>query len=347
MRLTSRASIRPVSHGAGPGSPPGRRLKANGSPHGRRSHPLRYPGPGGLARGRAQSARRRRQERPARGASFLHFLRYPRRRRAAVAAHAGAVSRGNDGRPAAPVLGPGGDRGRLRGRRVLRRHSGAPEPCRLRRSRASSILRCSSACNSRRSASQRRAEEAEGGARRSLRAQERGAARPPAEHKARARPALGRGADPGQPRAAPQAPGRRRRTSRPAAARSCGSTASARNRRRPDRPEVRASRRPSSEPAVAYSSKPSLHRLAFEQADLIKTRMESDTFGPIEVPADRYWGAQTERSRRNFRIGEERMPRADHPRARDRQARGGRGEPANSARSMRGARRRSRARRRR
>ncbi|MEZ5786352.1 MAG: class II fumarate hydratase [Xanthobacteraceae bacterium] len=38
------------------------------------------------------------------------------------------------------------------------------------------------------------------------------------------------------------------------------------------------------------------------------TRTESDTFGPIEVPADRYWGAQTERSRRNFRIGEERMP---------------------------------------
>ena len=40
-----------------------------------------------------------------------------------------------------------------------------------------------------------------------------------------------------------------------------------------------------------------------------KTRVETDTFGPIEVPADRYWGAQTERSRRNFRIGEERMPR--------------------------------------
>jgi fumarate hydratase class II len=39
-----------------------------------------------------------------------------------------------------------------------------------------------------------------------------------------------------------------------------------------------------------------------------KTRIETDTFGPIEVPADRYWGAQTERSRRNFRIGEERMP---------------------------------------
>ncbi len=39
------------------------------------------------------------------------------------------------------------------------------------------------------------------------------------------------------------------------------------------------------------------------------TRTETDSFGPIEVPADRYWGAQTERSRNNFRIGEERMPR--------------------------------------
>ena len=38
------------------------------------------------------------------------------------------------------------------------------------------------------------------------------------------------------------------------------------------------------------------------------TRSESDTFGAIEVPADRLWGAQTERSRRNFRIGDERMP---------------------------------------
>ena len=38
------------------------------------------------------------------------------------------------------------------------------------------------------------------------------------------------------------------------------------------------------------------------------TRTETDTFGPIEVPADRYWGAQTERSLRNFVIGDERMP---------------------------------------
>ena len=37
-------------------------------------------------------------------------------------------------------------------------------------------------------------------------------------------------------------------------------------------------------------------------------RTETDSFGPIEVPADRYWGAQTQRSLQNFRIGGERMP---------------------------------------
>jgi fumarate hydratase, class II len=38
------------------------------------------------------------------------------------------------------------------------------------------------------------------------------------------------------------------------------------------------------------------------------TRTETDSFGPIEVPTDRYWGAQTQRSRQNFRIGRDRMP---------------------------------------
>src|SRR5438477_10404203 len=38
------------------------------------------------------------------------------------------------------------------------------------------------------------------------------------------------------------------------------------------------------------------------------TRMEKDSFGPIEVPADRLWGAQTQRSLANFRISSERMP---------------------------------------
>jgi fumarate hydratase, class II len=41
---------------------------------------------------------------------------------------------------------------------------------------------------------------------------------------------------------------------------------------------------------------------------MTKTRTETDSFGPIEVPADKYWGAQTQRSLENFRIGDERMP---------------------------------------
>jgi fumarate hydratase class II len=39
-----------------------------------------------------------------------------------------------------------------------------------------------------------------------------------------------------------------------------------------------------------------------------KTRSESDAFGPLAIPADKLWGAQTERSLHNFRIGSERMP---------------------------------------
>src|SRR5271166_4309547 len=40
------------------------------------------------------------------------------------------------------------------------------------------------------------------------------------------------------------------------------------------------------------------------------TRIETDTFGPIEVPASHYWGAQTQRSLGNFKISGERMPLA-------------------------------------
>ncbi|MBD0866336.1 MAG: class II fumarate hydratase [Rhodobacteraceae bacterium] len=38
------------------------------------------------------------------------------------------------------------------------------------------------------------------------------------------------------------------------------------------------------------------------------TRIESDSFGPLEVPADKYWGAQTQRSIMNFPIGWEKQP---------------------------------------
>ncbi len=41
---------------------------------------------------------------------------------------------------------------------------------------------------------------------------------------------------------------------------------------------------------------------------MTKTRIETDTFGPIEVPADKYWGAQAQRSLGNFKIGWEKQP---------------------------------------
>ena len=41
---------------------------------------------------------------------------------------------------------------------------------------------------------------------------------------------------------------------------------------------------------------------------MAETRTETDSFGPLEVPADRYWGAQTQRSLGNFPIGWERQP---------------------------------------
>ena len=37
-------------------------------------------------------------------------------------------------------------------------------------------------------------------------------------------------------------------------------------------------------------------------------RIETDSLGEVPVPSDRYWGAQTQRSLQNFKIGGERMP---------------------------------------
>ncbi len=62
---------------------------------------------------------------------------------------------------------------------------------------------------------------------------------------------------------------------------------------------------------------------------MTNTRTETDSFGPIEVPADCYWGAQTQRSLGNFPFGErERMPIRAGPRPGDREAGGGAGECA-------------------
>ena len=41
-----------------------------------------------------------------------------------------------------------------------------------------------------------------------------------------------------------------------------------------------------------------------------RTRRETDSLGEVEVPADRYWGAQTQRSLHHFSIGDDRMPKA-------------------------------------
>src|SRR5438445_2158940 len=46
------------------------------------------------------------------------------------------------------------------------------------------------------------------------------------------------------------------------------------------------------------------------QEPRMASRIEKDTFGPIEVPAERLWGAQTQRSLQNFRIGSEKVPPA-------------------------------------
>jgi len=41
---------------------------------------------------------------------------------------------------------------------------------------------------------------------------------------------------------------------------------------------------------------------------MAKTRKEKDSIGIIEVPADKYWAAQTQRSIQNFKIGGQQMP---------------------------------------
>ena len=61
---------------------------------------------------------------------------------------------------------------------------------------------------------------------------------------------------------------------------------------------------------MAKSTRPATTKPAKTKPARNSTRVETDSFGPIEVAADRYWGAQTERSRRNFRIGWDRMPMA-------------------------------------
>ena len=54
---------------------------------------------------------------------------------------------------------------------------------------------------------------------------------------------------------------------------------------------------------------PEIHNISIG-IDASGTRRETDSMGEIEVPADRYWGAQTQRSLIHFSIGDDRMPKA-------------------------------------
>ena len=45
------------------------------------------------------------------------------------------------------------------------------------------------------------------------------------------------------------------------------------------------------------------------------TRVETDSFGPLDVPCEKYWGAQTQRSLINFPIGWEKATHRYRPRA--------------------------------
>src|SRR6188768_3972335 len=63
-------------------------------------------------------------------------------------------------------------------------------------------------------------------------------------------------------------------------------------------------------PKVGVNSLSGMARqsIRHKHGNTMNTRIERDTFGPIEVPADRLWGAQTQRSLINFDISGERMP---------------------------------------
>src|SRR5687767_8314147 len=60
---------------------------------------------------------------------------------------------------------------------------------------------------------------------------------------------------------------------------------------------------------VPFCGKIALTMAQLSPGQSAKTRIETDTMGAIEVLADRYWGAQTQRSLHHFNIGYDRMPR--------------------------------------
>ena len=55
---------------------------------------------------------------------------------------------------------------------------------------------------------------------------------------------------------------------------------------------------------------------AIKPTNPARARAETDSFGPIEVAGDNYWGAQAQRSLGNFKIGWEKQPQVHRARAR-------------------------------
>lgn len=66
----------------------------------------------------------------------------------------------------------------------------------------------------------------------------------------------------------------------------------------------------SARPQLQHQKTAALRTFATTSRMAANTRTESDAFGEIQVPADKYWGAQTERSLENFKINQpqDRMP---------------------------------------
>src|SRR5207342_3708286 len=64
-----------------------------------------------------------------------------------------------------------------------------------------------------------------------------------------------------------------------------------------------------SEPSNAREQPPTVLDLPIGIA-ATGSRRETDSLGAVDVPADRYWGAQTQRSLHHFSIGDDRMPKA-------------------------------------
>jgi fumarate hydratase class II len=58
-----------------------------------------------------------------------------------------------------------------------------------------------------------------------------------------------------------------------------------------------------------FGARPNARGCGILGAPTMTTRTETDSMGALEVPGDRYWGAQTARSLHHFKIGDERMPR--------------------------------------